>query len=995
MLNALLPTRRSAVKMLTPGPLAGPAPGAALPDFSEPLKQSAERARESGADPARALLEATRPILAEGEAAIRDRFLAGETTAEACLAERARLIDALVVALADTASTVIYPVHNPTMSERLAIVAVGGYGRGELAPFSDVDLLFLLPYKRSPVIEQIVECMLYVLWDTGLKVGNATRSLTDCLRYAEKDVTVRTGLLDARPLWGDAELWAQLERGFDKQFSPSTGHQFAVAKLAERDERHRRMGDSRYILEPNIKEGKGGLRDLHTLYWIGKYFFRDDAPNCLVEAGVLTPEEARVCRKARRFLSAVRCHLHYLTGRADEVLTFDVQPEMARRLAYGDREGVRGVERFMKHYFLIAKEVGDLTRVVCAGLEIDSRPRGPRRFLPFADKLAFANETVELDRFVMRQGRLDLKRADQLKRSPLDVIRIFQSAQANNLAIHPRALKQCNRVDRAAIAKLRNNAEANALFLEILCGPRNPEAMLRQMSEAGVLGRFVPDFGRIIAQMQYDMYHVYTVDEHTIRAVSILHDIGAGQVAEKLPLASRLMGELSSRRALIVAIFLHDIAKGRGGDHSILGARVARRLCPRFGLAEEECETVEWLVLHHLDMSNVAFRRDMEDEKTVRDFAEAVESPERLRLLTVLTTADINAVGPGRWTSWKASLIGQLFSRTMERLSGGQDSALRFSSRVERSIQAFRAHASQAGWSAEDIEKHVAIGHPSYWLSYDAETQLHHAEMARGTAGQTRPLEISWREVAERGLSEITVYAEDHPGLCALIAGAVTAAGGVILDARLMTLANGMALDVFSIQNPPSDGAGKLDGKLDRVCAMIAKTLRGEVVPRTLLEGRAASATKRTQAFSIAPRVVIDNQASNHCTVIEVNGRDRPGVLYGLAAALSDAGLRIASAKIATFGERVVDVFYVKDIFGLKVYNEVKLAQVQEALIAVFEPPAEEDRKTAPARAAKKPAGPRRKRPKSPAAARSKRAGKAKPAKDKPAKDKNAEPSAG
>lgn len=994
MLTAFLPTRHRPAKDLALAPLAISKPAEVIDPraLAQAMQTAAIEAQENSTDPTRALLAIARPALEAGEAEIRQRFFSGKSTAGQCLVQRAHLVDAVVGGLADVAMNTLYPVHNPTMSERLTIIAVGGYGRGELAPFSDIDLLFLLPYKRSPVIEQIVECLLYVLWDTGLKVGNATRSLPECLRSAETDITIRTALLDARPLWGDEGLWDLFQRGFERQFGPSGGHQFAVAKLAERDARHKRMGDTRYILEPNIKEGKGGLRDLHTLYWIAKYFYRTNAPACLVEAGVMTADEARTCRKALRFLSTIRCHLHYLTNRADEVLTFDVQPEMAERLGYSDRAGVSGVERFMKHYFLVAKQVGDLTRIVCAGLEIDARPRGPRRFLPFGDKLAFANETVELDGFVVRASRLDLPRSDHFTRRPVDLIRIFAVAQTHNVDIHPRALKQMHRVDRSAIPKLRSSPKANKLFLDILTGSKNPELTLRAMSEAGILGRFVPDFGRIIAQMQYDMYHVYTVDEHTIRALSILHTIGSGEAAERLPLASRVMGELTSRRALVVALFLHDIAKGRGGDHSVLGARVAKRLCPRFGLTKEECETVEWLVRHHLDMSNIAFRRDVEDEKTVQDFAELVESPERLRLLLVLTTVDINAVGPGRWTSWNATLIGQLFSRTIEVLAGGQDSALRWSARVEQAENAFGKLAAAEGWTPAEIEEFVSIGIPTYWLSFDAETHLHHAGLTQKAKGQKRPLAITSRMVTGRKVTEVTVYAVDHAGLSSLIAGAITVAGGRILDARLFTLSNGMALDVFSIHNLPTDGMGGQSEKLDKVADTIGKTLRGEIDARKLLAQRSSSLPKRSRAFAAAPRVVVDNQASNQCTVIEVNGRDRPGILFDLSCALTDAGLRIASAKITTYGERVVDVFYVKDIFGLKVTSETKLKQVREVLMAALAPPAEAKPERAAAKGKKAGAAKPAEMPKS---RRSVKPVTARPAKRAGPKDKNGESTTG
>ncbi|MEM1398363.1 MAG: [protein-PII] uridylyltransferase [Pseudomonadota bacterium] len=934
MLNALLPARRPTPQSLVETgrsvsldkEIADPA---ALADA---LDAAAIEAQEAGKNATPALLAVAKDALTDGEARIKQRFLTDGNMAETCMRDRALLIDIILQSLTDTIIGKIFPIANPTVSERLTILAVGGYGRGELAPYSDIDLLFLLPYKRSPTIEQIVETMLYILWDTGLKVGHATRSLTECMRAAETDITIRTSLLDARPLWGDDGLWDQFRRGFDRQFGPSTGHAFAVAKLAERDDRHKRMGDSRYNLEPNIKEGKGGLRDLHTLFWIAKYFYRDDAPDCLVEAGVITQSEVRAFRKARTFLGTVRCHLHYIASRPDEILTFDMQIQIANHLGYADRAGVSGVERFMKHYFLVAKQVGDLTRIVCAGLELDTRPRSARRFLPFG------NTPAPIDGFLVRSGRIDVSGDDHFDAAPLDLIRIFSVAHAQEMDIHPHALKLIRRTERSAVPPLRNNAEANELFLELLASKKNPVPMLRRMSESGVLGRFVPDFGRVIAQMQYDMYHVYTVDEHTIRALGILHDLTTGAFAERMPLASRVISELESHRTLAVAVFLHDIAKGRGGDHSVLGARVARRLCPRFGLSEAECETVEWLVLHHLAMSNTAFRRDLEDDKTLSDFADLVESPDRLRLLLILTTIDIDAVGPGRWSVWKATLIGQLFSRTLELLSGDFDASVR-SVRLEQAQLHFRkaAQASDMGWSDADIDDFVDIATPAYWLAFDVETQLQHAEMARSVKDDARPLSIRTGPSASGKLTEVTVYTGDHSGLSSLIAGAITAAGGRILDARLFTLSNGMALDVFSITNLQDDSGADAQRALENLTRSIEKSLRGETDLTRSLASRRSTLPARSKVFAAAPRVVIDNHASNQCTVIEINGRDRPGILYELSKALTDAGLRIASAKITTFGERVVDVFYVKDIFGLKITNNAKLSEIRETLMSVID----------------------------------------------------------
>jgi [protein-PII] uridylyltransferase len=550
------------------------------------------------------LLAALKESLAQGRAEIRRRLEEGASGEEVVRAN-ARLVDDAMRRIFTFAAERVYPAANPTQAERIALCAVGGYGRGELAPSSDIDLLFLLPYKLTARTEQVVEYVLYLLWDLGLKVGHATRSLDECIRLAKSDITIRTSLLEGRIIAGEKPLFDELRKKF-RQLIASTGPEYVEAKLAERDARHKRMGDSRYVLEPNIKDGKGGLRDLQTLYWIGKYLYGADDPAELVDKGVLTQAEADRFAKAQNFLWTVRCHMHYFAGRAEERLTFDMQPELARRLGYNDRAGMRGVERFMKHYYLVAKDVGNLTRIFCAALEAEHK-RKPMIALPSLNLFK-----REIDGFLIVSGRLSVTNGAIFAKKPVEMLRLFHAAQANDLDIHPKALQAITRELRR-VDEVRDDPEANRLFLEMLTSPKDPETTLRRLNEAGVLGRFVPDFGRVVAQMQHDMYHVFTVDEHTIFAIGILRGIEEGKFAESMPVASEVVHKIDSRRALYVALMCHDIAKGRGGDHSILGAEVATKLGPRLGLTPEETETASWLVRYHLIMSRTAFHRDLND----------------------------------------------------------------------------------------------------------------------------------------------------------------------------------------------------------------------------------------------------------------------------------------------------------------------------------------------------------------------------------------------
>lgn len=885
-----------------------------------------------------ALLATLREALESGRAEIRRRFLDEAGGGDACVHEQVYLMDGLIRTLAEVTVEKIYPVANPTTGEQLAIAAIGGYGRGELAPQSDIDLLFLLPYKSGPWAEQVVETMLYTLWDLGLKVGHAVRSVEECIRTARSDFTIRTSLLESRPLWGARGLYDDLKRRFAREVATGTGAEFVEAKLAERDARHSKLGDSRYVLEPNIKEGKGGLRDLQTLFWIAKYLYQVEEVEALVERGVLLKEEALQFEKAQTFLRTVRCHLHYLTGRAEERLTFDVQPEIGRRMGYTDHAGTSDVERFMKHYFLVAKEVGDLTRIFCAVLEAESRRR-PRRL-----SLRAAGKTAALDGFLVEGERLTVAEDRQFRDRPADMIRLFHVADRNGLDIHPQALKLITRALRSIGPKLRADPDANRLFLEMLTESRDPELALRRMNEAGVLGRFIPDFGRVVAQMQYDMYHVYTVDEHTLFAIGIVHRILAGALAEELPLISRVARNIVSRRALYVAMFIHDIAKGRGGDHSELGAKVAEKLCPRLGLDAEETETVAWLVRWHLLMSNTAFKRDIEDDRTVHSFAKIVESPERLRLLLVLTVADIRAVGPGRWNAWKGTLLGQLYVRARDYMSDGFDAEDR-QQRVRAAQEA--AQAALAGWPDADIEQFLSLGYPPYWLSLDSASHARHAALLRKMAADGRNLLVDSRVDEEAGITEVTIVAPDHPGLFSHLAGALAVAGATIVEAKIFTLTNGMALDAFTVQDAALGGPLREPERLARLERLVADALAGKLHPRRELAQRRAALPARAKIFTVPPRVLIDNEASGTHTVIEINGKDRPGLLHDITRALSGLGLQIASAKISTFGERVVDVFYVKDVFGLKVNHEGKLAQVRARLLEALsdgEPGAGADR---------------------------------------------------
>lgn len=874
--------------------------------------------------------------------ALKDALMRGRAKAEAmlmkdgggtlCARRLSWLMDTLIAALFEFASTKVYESVNPSKAESMAVVAVGGYGRGGLAPGSDIDLLFLLPYKQTPWGEQVAEYMLYMLWDMGLKVGHATRNVEECIRLSREDMTIRTSILDARFLTGNRDLFDTLIARFDEEVVKDTGPEFIQAKLAERDARHRKAGETRYLVEPNVKEGKGGQRDLHTLFWIAKYFYRVKSKEEIVKRGVLSRTELRLFNKAEDFLWAVRCHMHFATLKAEERLSFDIQPEIAERLGYTAHPGQNYVERFMKHYFLVAKDVGDLTRILCAALEEQQAKHVPgfnRVFLTFSRRKRKLSPDGS---FISENHRINTAGPDVFKNDPVNIIRIFHLADKHGLEFHPDAMQSLTRSLKLINAELRDNTEANRLFLDILTSPRNPELILRRMNESGVLGKFIPDFGKIVAMMQFNMYHHYTVDEHLLRCIRVLSEIDHGDLESEHPLSNRLMTTVKrDRNLLYVALLLHDIAKGRPEDHSIAGARIARRLCPRFGLTPSETETVEWLVREHLTMSMVAQSRDLNDRKTIVDFADTVQTMERLKLLLILTVCDIKGVGPGVWNGWKGQLLRTLFYETELVLTGG------FSElpRIERDRQAREGLAEKlSDWPSVEREAYLSLHYTNYFLTVSLDDQVRHAVFIREADQAGRALATMAKPHSFEAVTEITVLAPDHPRLLSIITGACAAAGCNIVDAQIFTTGDGRALDTILI-NREFDTDEDERRRAERVGKVIEDVLSGKSHLPDVLAKR-TKPKKVAKAFSVEPRVEINNTLSNKFTVIEVEGLDRPGLLSELTGLISDLSLDIASAHITTFGEKVIDSFYVTDLVGHKISNANRQSAIRRKLLALL-----------------------------------------------------------
>ncbi len=797
--------------------------------------------------------------------------------------------DEMLTALWVFATETLYPAPNPTLAERLSLIAVGGYGRGVLAPFSDLDLLFLRPWKSIPRTEQVIEFMLYVLWDLRVKVGQSARSVDECLALAKSDMTVRTALLEARPLAGDARLADDFIARFRAGVVKADPRPFIAAKLEERDARHQKTGAVRYRVEPNVKDGKGGLRDLNTLFWIARSLAPESPLGARVLDGLLTPRERRTFEESFDFLWRTRAHLHLTAGRAEEKLTFDLQPEVARRMGWRGRGDEPAVERFMRRYFLVARDVGALTRAMSARLE--AREQKPT--LSLSRLIPGRKRKLGVEGFVEDGGRLSVTGPEVFAAAPEKLLVLFRTADEHDLDLHPEAFSAVSRSLSLVTPALRRDPEATRAFLDILTHGQRPYRVLTLMNETGLLGRFLPEWGRIVGQTQFNMYHAYTVDEHTLQAIGIINDIWRGKLIGDHPTSTGIVHRIDDFEALMLAMLLHDV--GKGGDRGQLedGAIAARRACDRLGLDPRRIEFVVWLVRHHLALSDYAQKRDVSDPATVRAFAKLVGDPERLRTLLILTVADIRAVGPGVWNGWKGQLMRDLYLRTESVFRGEDVTAV--DPRAEFPELLSRARDTGAA-----------------------------AEIARIAA-----------DGEEGAATRVAVAAHDRPGLFADLAAALAGAGADVVGARVATAEDGAALDVFELQ----DGAGAPYGqaeprRLTRLLIALETAARGQTVPSA---PPAARPNPRRAAFDVRPTAMIDLDQTPDAAVIEVSGADRPGLLAELARLLADHGLSIRSAHIAGFGERAVDGFYVTDVRGRKPKAGASLERLRAELERVLD----------------------------------------------------------
>lgn len=876
-------------------------------DFRVQLADAANTAK----DVRGAALDIFKSTLEAAKASAQELFEAGRLDG----LETARLIasihDDIITALFDFTTTHICPAPNFKKTERMSLCAVGGYGRGEMAPESDVDLLFLIADKKgSPHTQQITEYMLYMLWDLGLKVGHATRTAEQSISLAREDQTILTSLLDLRFLSGDQDLANELYAKFRKTITKGKGRAYIAAKLAERDSRHEREGNSRYVIEPNIKEGKGGLRDLHVLYWIARFLDKDGKINdaqhsqSYVDMGLFDEGAATRFLRAADFLWRARIWLHYSAGRPTESLSFDKQTVLARKMGHASGLIEVAVEKFMREYFTNAKEVGALTRIACAKLEAEKAIRLPKGLDVF---LPNSRRNIKNTDFVLDHGRLMFSDPLKIKEKPSMILQLFETAGRRNLDIHPDAFSAIDFRRNLIDNEFRKSPENSAIFQKILLGARAPYATLKAMNEAGVLGRYLIEFGGIVARTQFNMHHAYTVDEHTLRLVDNFHNILSGIMEKDHPVSTKIVADFSEEQKLILYLtcLLHDTGKGQG-DQCIEGAQLGRRACRRLGVNQNVTDTVAWLIRRHLDMSETAQRRDISDLETITEFAELVGSQDRLDMLTVLTTVDIRAVGPGIWNDWKGALLRNLYQSTSAYLDGHKELAPVSRAAAARE-QLTEKLSPEIGKGIEPITRDLAT---QYWLNFDMADLVRHARFFHQTLEAGQDTSVQTRRDRPRDITELWILTRDRSGLFADLTRAVSACGASIIGARLHTGTNGRVMNVFYLQNPDGHAFGRQsDHALETLRRRARKAAEGETEGMKI---PAAIKSRRAGAIPVKPKVKYLDSASGDAIIIEMVARDRPGLLCHLAEVLHIEDIDVLSAHIEVVGEKAIDSFYVR-----------------------------------------------------------------------------------
>lgn len=827
-------------------------------------------------------LDRLRRELDRGRAALRARHDAGAGGREIVRAT-SELVDRVVIALFQAVAP----------DRGFALAALGGYGRRELCPRSDVDLLLLTGDVPAEEARRVAAGLFTPLWDLGLEVGAATRTPADCEAFAGEDHTARTALLDRRFLAGDRGIYDDLEERLLRDLAGSRADELVAAKVEETRRRRERFGGTVHLLEPDVKQSPGALRDLQSALWIARVRTRAAGLSALLSRGILPPREYDRLFRARDFLWRVRNSLHYVAGRKEDRLTFDRQEQTAAALGYRDSPEGLAVEAFMRDYYLAAEAIRRIADDLVERCT-ERRAPAPAPARPVAPGLKLWN------------GRLTLEGRESLAADPSLFVRLFTAAEELAVSIYSWA-RDVVREEAARIDdRLRSDPRVTAALRAAL-GRATRADWLRQLHREGVLGALLPEFGRITAKHQHDLYHVYTVDTHSLLAVQRLGRLRAGEFLEEEGHLSHVAREIARPLALTLGVLFHDAGKGLGGHHSERGAELVRRVCERLGVPPHEAADAEFLVREHLSMSHVSQHRDLSDPALIGDFAARMGTRARLDMLYVLTYVDIASVGPGTWTNWKGRLLRELYERTAAALDGAP-AEIEGSAHREALLARGIAPARADAFLSRMPRRYLAFADP-----LDAPRALRALELLRG-----RTLSTAVRDDPGHDLTLVTIATRDRPGLLAAIAGVFAAHRIDILRADVFSTADGAALDFFEVRGPRGGAVER--GRWRAARRDLARVIAGEVEP-----GRLVARTLRPSPLpprpmpAVATRVRLDDRSSRHFTVLDVVARDRPGLLWAVTDALHGAGLSIAVARIATEGHRAVDAFYVVEADGRKV----------------------------------------------------------------------------
>ncbi|MBU5637374.1 [protein-PII] uridylyltransferase [Geomonas sp. Red69] len=811
-------------------------------------------------------------------------------------------------------------------SGQLALIAVGGYGRRELNPYSDLDLLFLYSGKDSKVVEEAANRLLYFLWDLRLDVGYSVRTIADCVDMAANDVTVKTALLDSRLLIGSDHLYGELKKMMVTQVLAKRSDAFINEKLEELRKRREKYGSSVYILEPNIKEGEGCLRDLHTAMWVAKIKYKVDEPRELVIKGVLSEEELGMYYSSLSYLWRIRNELHYLAGRKNDQLTFEAQTSIARFFGYEDKGKTLAVEQFMQDFYLHANRVEHFSSLLIT--KCSQREDSTRKILGY-----FTRRPVG-DGFYVMKGELVVPDETVVDKDPVRLIKIFEHAQKQGvaLALGTKTLIR-NSLDLVN-DKFRRSKEANASFFNILQSEKKVYDTLQQMHHLGFLNRFIPEFERIYCKVQHDVYHIYTVDTHTLFAVEELAKLWRGEHKTTLPLLTQLAMEVDKRWLLLLAVLLHDVGKGGGGGHAELGAELSKTIARRMGLSKEDSERLQFLVRQHLLLAHIAQRRDLHDERMIIQFARQMEKSENLKMLYLLTYADIKAVGPEVWTEWKALLLQELYEKAFQVLERG-DFKLEASGDRVRRVKRTVFDLLADDYPGQLIKDELQALTTRHLLSYAPEIIAGHVRTLLALPSKLLVLQVS-HEV-EKGYTNCTVCTFDIPGLFSMITGVMAANGMNILGAQIHTNTNEKVLDILQV-NSPQGFVITEESRWARFESDLRQVLEGKVRVGQLVAKRHRPSILTEKAKPTVPaRVEIDNEVSSDYTVIDIYAHDKVGLLYSITSTLTRLGLYIGVSKISTKVDQVADVFYVKNIFGQKISEPGKLEEIRKELLAAVD----------------------------------------------------------